>query len=206
MLDFVIQGSDHKGVRQWSGATGMTNMRNQGHSTNSSQREKVIEHLFVGELLRYLWCEGVHDVEVLKAEVDNSGYDLVIEANGVMRHIQFKSSFLGAKTARVGINLSLANKPSACVIWIWFDPETLELGPFGWFGGDPGEPLPPLGVRVGRHSKGNRDGEKGLRPQIRELNKGKFTILNRVGDVAARLFRTDGISSRTESQEISARQ
>ena len=36
------------------------------HSTDSSLREKVIEHLFVGELLRSLWRKGVRDIEVLR--------------------------------------------------------------------------------------------------------------------------------------------
>jgi hypothetical protein len=49
---------------------------------------------------------------------------------------------LEAKTARVGINAALQSKPSGCVIWLRFDPVTLALGPFLWFGGEPGKPLP----------------------------------------------------------------
>jgi hypothetical protein len=100
------------------------------HFVQSSLREKVLEHLFVGELLRSLWRKGRRDIEVLRAEIDYTGYDLVIECNGVIRHIQLKSSHRRATTRAVNVSLSLSNKPSGCVIWLYFDEETLELGPF----------------------------------------------------------------------------
>jgi len=99
-------------------------------SAHSSAREKVLEHLFVGELLRCLWQRGIRDMEVLRAEVDMGGYDLVLEANGVLRYVQLKSSYRASKTARVPVNINLARKPGGCVIWIRFDVETVELGPF----------------------------------------------------------------------------
>ena len=58
------------------------------HSSDSSLREKIIEHAFVAELLRTLWRRGQRDVEVSGAEVDRGGYDVVFHCNGVMRHVQ----------------------------------------------------------------------------------------------------------------------
>jgi hypothetical protein len=55
------------------------------HSSDSSLREKIIEHAFVAELLRTLWRRGQRDVEVLRAEVDRGGYDVVFHCSGVMR-------------------------------------------------------------------------------------------------------------------------
>jgi hypothetical protein len=49
------------------------------HFLQSSLREKLLEHLFIGELLRRLWRLGRRDIEVLRAEIDASGYDLVLE-------------------------------------------------------------------------------------------------------------------------------
>jgi hypothetical protein len=43
------------------------------HSIHSSGREKVLEHIFLGDLLRALWRMGVHDVQVLRPEVDRNG-------------------------------------------------------------------------------------------------------------------------------------
>ena len=82
------------------------------HTHGSSYRESLLEHLFTGEVMRYLWKERYTRLEVLKPQVDNSGYDLVMEANGIVRHIQLKTSYLGAATARVNIHVTLAEKPS----------------------------------------------------------------------------------------------
>ena len=47
------------------------------HFLKSRYREKVVEHIFVGELLRYLWARGMDGVEILTPEVDASGYDIL---------------------------------------------------------------------------------------------------------------------------------
>ena len=99
-------------------------------SGDSSLREKLLEHLFVGELMRTLWRRGSRRVELLRAEVDAGGYDVVLECNGVLRHVQLKSSYRGAKTNRVNINIGLQQKACGCVVWMMFDPQTMELGPY----------------------------------------------------------------------------
>lgn len=158
------------------------------HSTESSLREKIIEHLFVGELLRCLWCKGVHDVEVLRAEVDRNGYDLVLESRGIVRHVQLKSSHRRAKTAALNIHINLQAKPSACVIWIQFDPQTMELGPYLWFGSKAGEAIAPLGDIVARHSKANNEGFKAERRNHRVVKRARFERLSSLDEVAERLF------------------
>ena len=47
----------------------MTNV----HTHHSSYREAVLEHLFVGELLRALWCSGPVLTEVMKPQGDDAG-------------------------------------------------------------------------------------------------------------------------------------
>ena len=84
------------------------------HTINSSYRELLIEHLLIGEIMRRLWLRRITQFEVLQPQVDDSGYDLVLEANGVVRHIQLKSSFVGAATGQVKVSMKLAQKPSAC--------------------------------------------------------------------------------------------
>jgi hypothetical protein len=158
------------------------------HSANSSSREKILEHLFVGELLRCLWKAGVRDVEILRAEVDAGGYDIAIECGGALRHIQLKASHRTARTTEVPVNIRLSRKPSGCVIWLLFDPDTLALGPFLWFGGLPGTRLPDLGDRIGQHSRANSQGEKGSRPGIRVLRKSCFSVLETMEDITIALF------------------
>ncbi len=60
----------------------------QSHFLHSSFREKTLEHVFIGDCLRRLWAKRVWEAEVLKAEVDAAGYDLVMKVSGVLRHIQ----------------------------------------------------------------------------------------------------------------------
>ena len=69
------------------------------HTENSSFREKLIEHLFIGELLKLSWKSSNCTLEVASPEVDNAGYDVIAEDNGIVRHIQLKASYIGGKTA-----------------------------------------------------------------------------------------------------------
>lgn len=77
------------------------------HSLHSSLREKMLEHLFIGELLKTLWRKGLFDIEGSKPEVDNAGTDIIVTRGKVIRHIQLKSSFTSAKTARQNIHIGL---------------------------------------------------------------------------------------------------
>ena len=159
------------------------------HTKHSSYREKLIEHLFIGELLKLSWMKYGCSLEVAKPEVDNSGYDLILEANGLLRHVQVKTSIIGGRTASQKVHSKLAEKRSACVVWIYFNAETMTLGPFLYFGGTAGAPIPDLSKRkIAKHTKGNKDGVKAERQNIRVLPKGSFTKLTSVEAIYAQLF------------------
>lgn len=159
------------------------------HTQHSSFREKLVEHLFVGELLKLSWQSGKCGLEVAKPEVDNSGYDLIAEANGVVRHIQLKSTYHGGKAATQKIHMRLAEKPSGCVVWVYFNEDTLELGPFHFFGGKPSEPLPSLeALKPARHTKGDHAGHKAERPNLKVLKKGQFKSYVSVREIFQALF------------------
>ena len=161
----------------------------QSHSLFSSFREKTLEHIFVGECLKALWVRNVFDAEVLRADVDGAGYDVVLEACGFIRHIQLKSSFVGAKTASANINRKLGEKPGGCVIWLWFDRDSLTLGPYCWFGNVAGEPLSDMTkFPSGRHTKGDATGFKAERTGIAIVKKSRFEVLDDINDVVTRLF------------------
>jgi hypothetical protein len=130
------------------------------HSLNSTLRENIVEHVFVGDALREFWRLGIVDVEVLHSEFDAHGYDIVMARQSVVRHIQFKTG-KQAKPGKVSVSRSLALKPSGCVIWIHIT-DRLDLGPFYFFGGEPGEPLPDLSGYG--HTKRIRRDKVGTRP------------------------------------------
>lgn len=162
--------------------------RSAWHSQDSSLREQALGHLFLGQLLAEMWRSNQRDIEVLKGEVDRGGYDLVLEANDFIRHVQLKSSFLGSKVRNVSVGTKLLAKPGGCVIWLEFDAESLKIGRYLWFGGPAGQALPDLGSKVARHSKANSIGVKAERPMHRELAKSRFEALAEIGPLVSRLF------------------
>lgn len=159
------------------------------HNTYSSYREMLLEHLFAGAVMRHLWLGGFRRLEMLKSQVDDSGYDLILEANSIVRHIQLKASHRGSATSRVNVNDALARKPSGCVIWMSFDPKTLEFDHFLWFGGQPGTKLPDLErFTTAIHTKHNAKGEKTERPHIRIIPRAEFDRLDTIEELVTRLF------------------
>lgn len=157
---------------------------------HSVLREKVIEHTFLAELSRSLLLDLAMPFEVLRSEFDAFGYDVVIEANRVLRHIQIKATVATGSRAHVDVQVALVEKPGGCVVWMFVDPETLRLGPFLWFGGTPGQPLPPLGDRAVRHTRGDSAGTKKVRTGLRRLPKGLFARFDAIGDLAMAMFGT----------------
>ncbi|MFM0217792.1 hypothetical protein [Paraburkholderia caledonica] len=147
------------------------------HYRHSVLRERIVEHVFVGEALRRLWQRRVYDEEVLRAEFDAGGYDLVMSHGAVVRHIQFKVMVVGASRTGITANLNLAQKPCGCILWILVTP-TLELHSYLWFGNAPRQPLPDLReMKIAKHAKANAAGVKLDRPNQRVIPRSAFTPL-----------------------------
>ena len=159
------------------------------HFQLSSYREKTLEHVFVGECLKALWRRGIYDIEILRAEVDAAGYDLVFELRGLVRHIQLKSSHSSGRAARQTLNGKLCLKPSGCAIWIVFDADTLALGPFYWFGNGPGKKLYDLNdIPKAKHTRANSQGIKLERQNSYSVPRARFQRLATIDEVLTRLF------------------
>jgi hypothetical protein len=157
----------------------------------SVYRERMLEHLLIGDLLKHSWLHSNANLEVSQPSIDRSGHDVVLEANGVTRHIQLKASSLTATTSVQKVHIGLQKKPSGCVVWMKFDPENLALGPFLFFGGLPGEPLPSLDdFKVAKHTKGNAEGVKKDRPNLRLIPASKFRQVASVDELYTVLFGT----------------
>jgi hypothetical protein len=155
------------------------------HYLHSTLRERIVEHVFVGELLRALWKEGILNVELLRPEFDAHGYDVVISRGAVVRHIQLKTQAGG----KISVSQSLGEKPSGCVLWIAVDRETLQLGPFLWFGGSPGDPLPDVAQFPNpKRQTHNSQKTRPLRKNHRSLPRSVFVRLDNMRAVAEKLF------------------
>jgi len=164
-----------------------TNLPADLRTHRSSVLEKVLEYRFLAVLTTELLKCDI-DFAVLRSDVDCDGSDLVIEAGGIIRHIQLKGIVRGGTRANVTVNTRLARKPSGCVVWMVYDPDSLELGPFRWFGATPGSPLPALGDKLARHSRGNAEGIKAERPAHRIVRGGLFERIDGVPALVDRLF------------------
>lgn len=172
-------------------------------TNHSTYRESVLEHLFIGEVMTYCWRERLPRIEILKSQVDNAGYDVVLEANGIMRHVQLKSWHVGAATPGVNINVELANKPSGCVVWMFVDPGTLESSHFLWFGEGPGESLASLDTfKTSTHNKRNAQGVKTERPSNRYVTRRFFTLLPMIEAVVVKLFGRLPVNDDTDNLPI----
>jgi hypothetical protein len=90
--------------------------------------------------------------------------------------------------AAITANAKLLDRPSACILWIYFDPDTMLLGPYLWFGGAPKERIPPFGEKVARHTKHNARRVKADRPGHRVIAKSRFTRLNTIDEVIQKLI------------------
>ncbi len=92
----------------------------------SSFYEQLVEHVFISELLQEAWFRFHRVVEVLRAEVDASGYDIVLECEGILRHVQLKTSRTAARAGSQKVALALGTKPGGCVVWILRSEGRLE--------------------------------------------------------------------------------
>lgn len=70
-----------------------------------------------------------------------------------------------------------------------FDDKNLEPGPFCWFGGFPNECLPDLNeFPVARHTKGNAEGIKNPRANVRVVPLSGFEAVDDIGQLSVKLF------------------
>jgi hypothetical protein len=154
--------------------------------------EQLVEHVFISEILQELWYSFGVIAEVLRSEVDASGYDVVIECNGILRHIQLKTSKPHAQASGQKVNVALAEKPSGCVVWLIRHelPETRRMSlSYRFFGSGPGSRLPSLaGFKIAKHTKANARGTKMARQNIRVVPKGEFETIATTRELVERLF------------------
>lgn len=172
-------------------------------SLKSTFYEQLVEHVFVSEVLQEAWYFYGKTVEVLRSEVDASGYDVVFDCNGVLRYVQLKTSRYDSKTARQKVNIALKSKPGGCVVWIMRREDMNQCRArlsYLYFGSTSGHELPSLdGFKIATHTKGNAEGVKKARAAIRVIPKAKFAPVATTRELVGILF---GLNERVSSREI----
>jgi len=146
-------------------------MATQITSIHSSYYEKLTEHMFLSDILQIAWFNGQHQIEISRSEIDNSGFDLILECNRVIRHIQLKSS-AKKRSGCLAVNMKLEEKPAGCIILI-IRNETSDNKfdlKYQFFGSKKDSKLPSLeNYQFAKHSRGNKDGVKNIRPHIKNV-------------------------------------
>jgi hypothetical protein len=132
-----------------------------------------------------------HRYEVLHSVCDRDGYDIVIEAKGIIRHIQLKTIVEGGKRGDIDLPVALRIKPSGCAVIMGWNPKQIQPTSFRFFGGLPGQRLPDLGNKVTTNSRG-----KGLRHEHRNIGIGKFIRLADLEMLIDRLFGAEPLQER----------
>jgi len=155
--------------------------------THSTLREHIVEHVFLGDLLRVLWNRGDRNIEVLRPEFDTCGYDIVLRSGRIERYVQLKT--LAGKNREFAIGQALADKPNGCAVCISVRSEDLQLGPFYWFGGAPGETLPNFSEYPNaRRATHNAEGDRPLRKNYREIPLSRFDKVQTMEELISKLF------------------
>src|SRR5687767_2671315 len=109
----------------------------------SNYREQLVEYALVTALLEDAWFRRGQSMDVLRADIDVGGYDLVLRCNDIARFVQLKSSASSAGSQTVHVALA-DPKISGCVIWSRLSAARERPGVsmrFLVLGGDAGAPL-----------------------------------------------------------------
>ena len=153
-------------------------------STESNTVEKLIEHLFLAELLQECWFRRRQLVEVLRSEVDAAGYDLILESGGLIRHVQLKAIRRGARTSKQTVNARLEQRKGGCIIWIFYSVNSAnyrgELS-YRW------REAANLPATRETHTRGGRERER-ERENTRVIPKSDFEEVPTISALVDRLF------------------
>lgn len=157
------------------------------HAQHSVLREKIVEHLFVAEVLRRCWNLGIYSVEVLKPEFDANGYDVVLSVNGKIRFIQLRAAKSDSPKPQ-SISKDLSQKIGGCVVWISIT-EQLQIQHFYYFGGRVNERLPSLDdYASSRSTRRNIDGERTERQNHKKVPARTFVRVDTLDKLLDNLF------------------
>ena len=83
--------------------------RNIRVALDSTLIEKALEYQLMGAIMARLLARGQR-YEVLHSVCDHDGYDVVIEAGGITRHIQLKAVVNGGKRDRFSLHTPASNR------------------------------------------------------------------------------------------------
>lgn len=132
----------------------------------SSYVENILTHAFVADLSSWVWrYDPYASLQVSRAEVDDSGFDLVLTHGATVRHIQLKQAHAEKTPRAFSVRVSFATIPGACVVVLSHALSDLRLMSYGYYGDSPVRPMPYIEAERTTKKPGHRT--KGGSPKLR---------------------------------------
>jgi hypothetical protein len=157
----------------------------------SSYVENVLVHRLVANLASELWRRDPNSpLHIFNAEVDDSGFDLVLAWSNKLRYIQVKQVHLNGSAKKFSVRLEFTRLPGSCVVVVVHSESELQIDHFLFFGGLATESMPSVEnekLSVSPIKRG-ADGKKKTRLHYRDIPRKKFRGPLNTGELLDALF------------------
>lgn len=151
--------------------------RLQALAERSSHVENVLRHAFLAELASEVWRDDPHEpLGISNAEVDDSGYDVVLERDATIRRVQLKQAHDKKIPKKFSVRVEFATYPGSCIVVIAHALQDLRPTSYSFFGSGPEDSMPYVEAhRTSKHpGKRTADGQRILRLRYRDVPFSRF--------------------------------
>jgi hypothetical protein len=144
----------------------------------STLRELLAENRFLSDLISAFWVNNLLDVEILRSDIDNSGYDIAVGYNEKVLYIQLKTKLVGGKTIEAPINIKLTNKENYAIVLMEIieapEHNSVNIKYYWWHNKNEKAIDVFSDDKISKHTKANASGQKKERPNIRKVKYKEF--------------------------------
>lgn len=170
--------------------------RLQALAERSSHVENILRHAFLAELASEVWHDDPNEpLGISNAEVDDSGYDVILERNGIIRRIQLKQVHEDKTPKSFSVRVEFATYPGACMVVIAHTLQDLKPKSYSFFGGGPNDSMPYIEAHRTTKAPGRRtaNGERVLRLKYRDVPFSRFKRKLSMRELIDELFPSTGL-------------
>lgn len=169
--------------------------RLQALAERSSHVENVLRHAFLAELASEVWRDDPNEpLGISNAEVDDSGYDVVLERNATIRRVQLKQHHADKTPRSFSVRVEFATYPGACIVAIAHSLTDLKPTSYSFYGNGPCESMPYVEAHRTTKAPGRRtaEGERVLRLRYRDVPFSQFKRSLSMRQLIQELFPASG--------------
>ena len=119
-------------------------------SQHSSYVENALRHIFLSDLFRAVWQRDyAQKLQIYNNEVDDSGFDLVANLDGIVRHIQLKATHTKGSARSISAHTALGLAQGGCIVWMFYRASDLAIEHYRFFGqhAGSGDAMPDISLR-----------------------------------------------------------